>query len=103
MMAAEGVAVGAAVRLIVSEPWEFETEVGASTFAGRVSAVDADGVVIDLDAAVAYRGTTFGAARATARYEGEQALDAGGRDVVCNFELKGGDVPASLIGTLRVC
>jgi hypothetical protein len=102
-MAAEGAIIGAAVRVIVSEPWEFETEVGTSTLVGRVSAVDADAVVIDLDVAVAYEGTTFGAARATARYEGEQALDAGARDVVCNLELSGGDVPAYLIGTLRVC
>lgn len=102
-MPAEEVTLGAAVRMIVSEPWEFETEVGTSTLAGRVSAVDDDGVVIDLDREIVYRGATFDSARATARYEGEQARDAGARDVVCNLELSGGDAPAYLIGTLRVC
>lgn len=102
-MAGEGVAPGAVVRLVVSEPWEFETEVGTSSLAGRVAAVEADAIVIDLDAAVTYGGSTFDSARAIARYEGERASDAVSRDVVCSLELGGASGPVHLIGTLRVC
>jgi hypothetical protein len=95
------------VQLIISEPWEFETEVGTGTLAGRVSEVHGEEVVVDLDPPVTFSGVTIASVSARARYEGQRATDADANGVVCNFEPRGPfspeGRPSYLIGTLRVC
>jgi hypothetical protein len=93
------------VLAIVSEPWQFEAEVGSSRLLGRVSKVHGDDLVITLDAPVNFAGATIVSLCATGRYQGERATEGITRVVQCNFE--GRDdagaplVAARLIGSLQ--
>lgn len=80
---------GAAVRISISEPWEFETQVGTGVLTGRVQGVrnpPDDGVLVLLDHPVDFDGKSLSCVIAEARYEGERATElVTRRDIVCAF------------------
>jgi hypothetical protein len=78
--------IGRRVLVSISEPWEFESEVGTGSLPGRVRDVRDDDIVVALDEAVSFGGRTIEAVLAAARYKGDRAAGLGGSGrVVCNF------------------
>ena len=86
----EGWSVGARVEVLVSDPWEFETQVGTGRLPGSIRGVRVgshEGLVVELEPAVRFEGQLLPAVLATTRYVGRSVLDLSGhRDVVCNFD-----------------
>ncbi len=84
--------VGDGVQVMVSEPWEFESEVGTGQLHGQVAAHVTDrlderpALLIRLAASVTFQGLVFDALLALPRYRDERigALDPGER-AVCNL------------------
>ena len=72
--------VGKRVKILVSDPWEFGTECGVAPFAAVVLAVEADAVLLSLEAPIEYRGARLGTSFGTAATRSSQRrpVDFGG-------------------------
>lgn len=81
--------VGTPVRISVSDPWEFGTEVGTAPFAATIVEPGPDMAWIDLEleTRIAYGSSSLGCFRASARHAGTDLLNvARGQRIVCNFQ-----------------
>lgn len=96
MMSSGSNAVGRSAEVIVTDPWEFMTELGTEPLKGRVTSFEeTEGrvirIVVELVTPVTYRGRRVEIVSATPRHR-----DAPNAEAV----LKGAGIPANMEGTL---
>jgi hypothetical protein len=107
--------VGRAAEVIVSDPWEFMTEVGLEPLLGRVRSFEESAgrlsrIVIDLVRPVTYRGKRIGSINATPRHQDTPTADAVQSGVGMPANLEGSSMsgehgetrPVALLGEIRL-
>lgn len=107
--------VGRAAEVIVTDPWEFMTEVGTAPLPGEVKSFEmSEGrftrIVIDLVRPVTYRGTSIGSIDATPRHQDTPTADAVLAGVGMPANMEGSSTsrepretrPLALLGEIRL-
>lgn len=106
--------VGLRVLVSISEPWEFQSEVGTGSFEGRIQAIRSERtvrLVVELTRPLTFGGVTLNDLVATARYVEESVLEVRvRRHMVCTFvpseplvvEEPSGRHISHFVGTLEV-
>jgi len=63
------------VSLVVSDPWEFNTECGTGPFEGTIKDKDNGKIIISLHKTISYRGTNYSVCICTPRHQGKDISD----------------------------
>jgi hypothetical protein len=88
-----------AVNITVSDPWEFGTECGTGPFAGAITNLSAEALIIQLRSPVPYRGRVFRRVLARPRHAGDVPSKAGVAPLFANLWFLSSDVqPGSEFG-----
>lgn len=76
-----------AVSITVSDPWEFGTECGTGPFAGIITDVSSDRLIIRLSAPIAYRGKSLRTVLARPRHANDLPATVGSGRLLANLIL----------------
>ncbi len=80
--------IGSIVSLVISDPWEFNTECGTGPFLGVIKDKHNGKVMISLDRIISYNGSNYSVCICTSRHQGKDMKDIlNGEKIAANMML----------------